>query len=179
MVEELKEETVEKSEDDIRMDIDAIEQKEPAKAIDVSLYEGKRATLKKPEMKEVIDWYSGPVDAKGNPTYNPESTAKKMVIEITSEPIDEVDEDGNPTGNKLMVGDNPVTVSHRFNLRKEIKEDGSINWVISKHPKASLWKFMKKMGVEKLSELEGKRPTLTYEPSKDPEDERSYLRIVV
>jgi len=158
--------------------IDDLEIKEPASQFEPTEYEGKIVKLKKPEIKEVIDWYTGEEQADGGRAYNPNSTEKKKVIEIATENL-RVIKDGEETSELLKLGENYVSVTHRFNLKKEITESGSVEWVISKHQKAALWKFMRKKVVNKPSELEGKTVSLTVEPATDEKDDRVFLRIVV
>ena len=97
--------------------------------------------------------------------YNANKTIKSPVIEVETEPVTTI---------KTIEGEKQVKVKQRFSLQEV---NGQV--VISKNPKAKLWKFMRKMGVEKPSELKGKTVTLTAEPSTDPEDDRLWLRIVV
>lgn len=97
--------------------------------------------------------------------YNANKTIKSPVIEVETEPVTTI---------KTIDGEKQVKVKQRFSLQEV---NGQV--VISKNPKAKLWKFMRKMGVEKPSELKGKTVTLTAEPSTDPEDDRLWLRIVV
>jgi hypothetical protein len=161
--------------------IDDVEVKKPSKWFDASIYNGMKVPLEKPNLIWVTDWYTGPADAEGNPTYNPHSTELKKVVEIKTVPLKELDENGNPTDKILKIHGNPIQISARLNLKKELNADGSVNWVISKHPRAKLWTFMQQMqkGMTKLSELEGKIVLLTTKLSNDPNDDRVYLRIVI
>ena len=161
----------------IERDLDEIDSVTPKPMFDVSAYEGKRVKIADVKELEVIDYYNG----EGG-TYNPNSTDKKHIISITTESLKKVDEGGNFTSelytyhDELSNTDKTVSVDARLGLKFEKDKK---TWVISKHPKAKLWKFMRKLGVEKLSELKGKFVTLTSEPSSNPEDDRSYLRIAL
>lgn len=165
---------------DQQLDIDNIPIVEPKSLIDVTGYEGKRFPIDTVERIEVIDYYNGPTDDGSNTAYNPNSTEKKFVIEIKTVPLPELDENGEPTDNMVDLGDGKkLTVNARFNLKKEMDEKtGQVNWVISKHPKANLWKFMRKFKVDKLGDLKGKFVTLTTVPAADENDDRLFLRIV-
>jgi len=167
-----------KEKENVIDDLDVIPQREPKSQFEPTAYEGKMVKLKRPEIKEVIDWYTGEAQADGGKAYNPNSTEMKKVVEISTEDLKMI-EHGVEKDELLKLGENTVSVSHRFNLKKEISESGAIEWVISKHPKAALWKFMRKKGVEKLSELKGKTVSLTVEPSTDEKDDRVFLRIVI
>jgi len=150
-------------------DLEAVD----APSFDVTVFEGQRVQIEKAEIQEVADYYK-------NGSYNPDATDTKKVLEVTTAPIMDVDEEGN----KLTVpvtftqedgSDKFLQVRHRFNLQEK---DGKI--VISKHPKASLWAFMRKLGVEKPKEIVGKLVTITSVPSKKPgEEDRRFLDIVV
>jgi hypothetical protein len=161
----------------IDRDLDKIEKKTPKPAFDAKAYEGKRVRIASVTEKEVIDFYTGE-----NGTYNEKSTAKKHEIQIETEPLPKLDEAGNFTTelysyfDELEGKEKNITVIAKLGLKfdKETKD-----WIISKHPKANLWKFMRKMGVDKLSELKNKYVTLTAKPSTNPEDDRSFLVIVL
>jgi len=158
-------------------DLDEIEIHEPAIGFNSSKYEGIRIKLAEIKEIETINWYNGKTEDGKNNAYNPQSTEVMHKIEIITEQLPMLDEEtGIPLATKMFVGKEktPLTVSARFNLKKE-----GDNWVISKHPKGALWKFMRKMGVEKLSGLKGKVVTLTTEPSANPDDDRQFLRIVI
>jgi len=71
----------------------------------------------------------------------------------------------------------PLVVRERFNLQKQQKEDGSFEEIISKHPKAALWQFMRKLEVLTLPEMKGKLVTITTVPSKKENDDRLFLTI--
>ena len=154
------------------VDLDAIQAVEAGSDLDVSQYEGFRTTIAKVEVIEAINWYNKP-SADGNGfIYNPESTEKMQKVRIVTKPLPVLDSDGHATTELLSLGEGKnLEVQARFNLSLI---DGK--WQISKHPKAKLWAFMRKMNVEKISELEGKFVTLTTEPSKT--DDKVYLRIV-
>ncbi|MGQ4874269.1 MAG: hypothetical protein ACP6IY_09395 [Promethearchaeia archaeon] len=150
-------------------------------SFDASLYEGQRLKIEKIEMIEVIDKF--PIDANtGKGIYDANSTLTKKVVEITTEPLKKAIKTSegviNFTSEDVEFNDKEgnvkkIQISHRFNLQKG--EDG---WFISKHPKASLWAFMRKIGVQDVLELKDKYVTLTTTPSKDPEDDKIYLNIV-
>jgi len=157
-------------------DLDAVQAVEPKSSFDPTVFEGQRVQIGNVEIKEVIDKYP-------NGEYDENSTQKKRIVEITTKPLLEANVD-EATGN-TSFGPNavsfpqedgstkPLVVTARFNLT--LKEG---EWVISKHPKASLWAFMRKMGANTLRELENKFVTITTTPSKNPEDDKRYLSIV-
>ena len=156
------------------MGIDDIPVVDKAQGFDASKYEGRRVKIAKVEEIEVIDFYPD------GETYNPNSTEKVHKIEIETEPLREIDDKGNFTDKVLSFmkadgSEKKVTVNARFALQKD---DKGI-WVISKHPKAQLWAFMRKMGAIKLSDLTNNLVTLTVQPSKKPGDDRKFLRIVI
>jgi hypothetical protein len=101
-----------------------------------------------------------------NGTYDPNMTEKHPFIEVTTEVVD-------------TVGEGEKKIEVRAKARFSLQQDEKGNLIISKHPKGKLWKFMRKMGVDKLENLKGKMVTLTTEPSKDENDDRVWLRIVV
>jgi len=181
MVEEIKmNEKDNTNEEVIDQDIDSLETREPKKQFNPDLYQGEKIKLLKPQIKEVIDWYTGEETGDGKRAYNPDSKEKKKVVEIQTENLQELDKDGTKTGKDLKFGENFISVKQQFNLKKELNiETEKEEWVISKHPKAALWKFMRKMGVEKLSELEGKIVIITTVPSNNEDDDRKYLKIVI
>ena len=157
--------------------LDEIEKSMPKASFDTLSYEGKRVKIDKVMELEVTDFYAG----EGG-TYDTNSIAKKHVISVVTEPLPKLDDKGEVTEtlyryfDEVANAEKTVTVDIRLGLKLDKTTD---MWVISKHPKAKLWKFMRKMGVEKLSELKGKFVTLTAEPSSNPDDDRSYLRIAI
>lgn len=150
--------------------IDEIEAVEAGSLVNFTGYEGMRVKIVEVKEKEVVDPWTGPEDATGKPTYNQASTEKKHQIEVETEQLPIIDAEGNVLEDKETIGDKPLTVKSSFNLKKE-----NDRWVISKAPSAALWKFMRKLGVTKLSELKGKTVTLTTDTS---DDGRVWLRIV-
>ena len=168
-------ENAQNNEEELRLD--DLQIVEASSGFDSSVFEGQRIPIAKVEIKEVIDKYP-------NGEYNSESTEKKKVVEITTATLKEAHkkvDDGNVTFGPEEVlfpqedgSTKPLVVTHRFNLQKK---EG--NWVISKHPKAALWKFMRKMEVESAKDLLNKIVTITTTPSKNAEDEKRYLSIVV
>lgn len=161
----------------IERNLDDIEAVTPKSSFDALAYEGKRVKIADVKELEVPDFYTG-----DGGSYNENSTAKKHVILITTEPLKKLDAEGNFTNELYTYFDDVaeveknVTVTVKLGLKYDVTNS---KWIISKHPKAKLWKFMRKMGVEKLSALKGKLVTLTAEPSSNPEDDRSYLRIAL
>lgn len=150
VVEELKYDSV---------DLNNIKPVEPKTLFDATKYDGMRVKIA--EIKQIwVD--SHYVDG----SYDATATVKTPFIEVVTEVVDTIGEG---------EGKNEIRASARFTLQK----DESGNLVISKHPKAKLWKFMRKMGVTTLENLKGKLVTLTTEPSKDENDDRVWLRIVV
>jgi hypothetical protein len=161
----------------IERNLDEIPAVTPKPSFDALAYEGKRVKIAEVKELEVIDFYTGP---KG--TYNDKSTETKHVILIATEPLKRIDEGGNFTEelykyyDTLSASEKTVSVEARLGLKYDVEKK---EWIISKHPKAKLWKFMKKLGAEKLSELKNKYVTLTAQASDNPEDDRNYLRIVI
>jgi len=164
---------------EINRNLDDIVAVEPNQLVDFSAYEGLRFKIAGVKELEVINKFNGPKDVTGKPSYNPNSTEKKHIIEVTTVPLTKLDNSRNPTDELVDMGEGRnLTVRQQFNLKKETKDDGSIDWVISKHVKGSLWKFMRKLGVENLDALKGLFVTLTVVKSNSPEDDRDFLRIV-
>jgi len=153
----------------MEQNIDDIPQRD-VKTFDARKYKGMKVKLADVRMEEVVDFFSGPEDDEGRPTYNAFSTTKKKVIIIETERLPELDKDGNITD---VLSE--ITVKRRFNLKKEIV-NGQINWVISKHSKADLWAFMRNMKAIKLSDLKGMNVVLTSVADKNS-DEKFWLRI--
>ena len=142
--------------------IDEIPIIEPQAAFDASQYEGAR--IKIATVKQIIV-QSHYIDGE----YKADETVDAPVIEIETESLGEWE---------TAEGKKPITVRARFNLQEKTGEDGKKQVVISKHSKAALWKFMRKHGVIKPSDLIGKLVTITTEPSKDENDDRTWLRVV-
>ena len=140
-----------------------------SKQFDAKRYRGKSATIASVNVIEVIDYYTGPLDESGRPTYKKNSTDKKKVVQIETEKLPELDATGK------VIGLSEITVNTRFNLKKEVK-DGKTEWVISKAPKADLWAFMRKLEATKLSELIDKNVILDIEADKE-DPSRFWLRI--
>jgi len=161
----------------IDRNLDEIEKSMPKSSFDALVYEGKRIKIDKVMELEVPDLYTG----EGG-TYNSASTATKHVISIVTESLPKLNDKGEVTEELYKYFDELSNIEKTItvDIRLGLKLDKATNkWVISKHPKAKLWKFMRKMGVEKLSELKGKYVTLITEPSSDPTDDRNYLRISI
>lgn len=115
-----------------------------------------------------------------NGIYNPESVEMREVIVIETEPLFELDEKGNPTTKVVEYTDKSgnkknITVSQIFGLQKDA--DGKT--IVSKHPKCSLWKFLRAKGANTVSELKGKTVILKTEMAKNPDDDRKFLKIVI
>ena len=180
---ELKETQLEEETEETE-NIDDIPIVEGGTPIDYSRYEGMRVQIAKVEKIEAINFYTGPI-VGGKPSYNAESTEKCMKIEVTTKALLKLDDAGQPTQEKLTYFDSikeeevPITVTARFNLKKVEGENGVVNWVISKTPRANLWKAMRKLGVEKLSEMIGKLVTITTSPDKDPDSDKVWPRLVL
>jgi hypothetical protein len=168
---------------DVEVDLGAIQAVERAGGIDAELYAGRRVPIEKIVVKEEIDFYHG------TPTYDPNSKEKTFRVYVYTVPLKELvltpgADAKNPEnwkfGDKVLQFNDDkgnvkqVIVHARFPLQRN--KEGKPE--ISKHPKATLWKFMKKMGVNTLPELKGKLVMLDAKPSKNPEDERKFLRIV-
>ena len=161
-----------------------ITDKAMSSGFDATKYEGFRIPIASVEKKEVIDYF--PVNPATQQTeFNPAATAMKWVIEVVTKPLPELDVHGSATLKlvELQFADGTkknITVKHQFNLQLfKNPTTGKEELTISKHPKAALWKYMRKMGCTKLSELIGKLATLTSKPSKKEGDERRYLEFVL
>lgn len=157
-------------------------------------YEGKRVKIARVERIWAQNVFP---DGK---TYTPESKEMMWKVQIETEPIKELDDKGEFIDKVIeIVNDKKekknITVTTEFNLQSETNDAGDIvmgkyhnditnqdeerpNPVISRHPKAALWAFMRKIGVEKLADLKDKIVTLTTVPSKKENDDRVFLRIV-
>ena len=153
---------------------------------DVTLFEGQRAPIESMELSRVADYYSSGV-------YNPESKDLKVIVTVKTAPLKQVVKEGEdlrqlPELVEFIQEDGSIKylqVTHRFNLQEKII-DGIKRTEISKHPKASFWKFLKKMGAtgetmaEIRSKLIGKLVLVTTTPSKKPgEEDKRYLNLVV
>jgi len=161
-----------------KTELDQIDIVEGGSNFDATVYKGFKTKIADVRIdKEAINYYNGPSGSDGRPTYNPESTETMWKAIVETETLPVLDELGNPTNEKLVLGTNEdgtpkhVTVSARFNFTNK---DG--HWVISKAPSAKLWKFMRKQGVTKLSELIGTIVVLDVEPGND---DRMWLRISI
>ena len=147
---------------------------EPKSLFDTEKYEGYSTKIEKVEKREVDDHYIGP-----NGTWVANTTAKKWVIEISTYPLKELDENGKPTDKDVeFIDEKGQSKKWRVNAWLGLQKDKEGNVVISKHKKAKLWQFMRNKGVEKVSELKDKKVTLTPVASKVEGDERKFLRIV-
>jgi len=124
-----------------------------------------------------INWYNGPVNDNGQPTYNATSTETMHKVIIETYPLPKLDEKGEKTEDLVSFGTNedgspkPYRLTHRFNLTKK---DGV--WSISKAPSAKCWAFMRKMGAEKLSDLKNKIVILDIKADRE-DDTKHWLRI--
>jgi hypothetical protein len=156
--------------------LDKIPVVEKTAGIDVSNYEGKRVRIAKATPIWAINYYPDGENFKAD------STEKVLKLELETEPLKELDANGNFTEKDLTYEKDGVkktiTVNTRLSFQPEVK-DGKTNWVVSKHPKAKLWAFMRKLGATIPQELIGKIITLTVEPSKKPGDDKKYLRFVL
>ena len=157
-MEELQENKVEKPLTTEEVNLDDIEGTEPKPMFDARKYDGSRVKIASATTKVIDSHY---VDGK----YDSNQTVKQDVLIIETEPVEIL---------KMEDGDKPICANAKFNLVRG--EDGKLSY--SKHPKGALHKFMRKMGVAKISELVGGIVTLTVEPSKDEGDDRVWLRIV-
>lgn len=149
---------------------------------DFTKYEGLPVKIANVRMFDRINYFSGPADMSGKPTFNKNSSEIKRVIEIETEPLFKMDKNGQLTNELLTITKNNkqsnITARAEFNLTKKVDDHGKEIWVISKAPSAKLWKFMRKMGVNKLMELKGKIVRLTTVPDRDPASDKRWLRIV-
>ena len=178
-----------------------IEVVESSGGFDKTLYEGYRATIGKVKMLYVQDTFPD------GQTYTPDSKEMKWVLRIFTEPLKilEKDEVGNAKiTDKLVefpnedgsVDNLKINTDLNFQAKKDdtgkvVKEKQTVEYedgeeeeiealhpVISKAPKAALWKFMRKMGVTDYRQLEGKIVTLTLRPAKKEGDDRVFINIV-
>lgn len=150
-------------------------------SFDASKYQGFRTQIENVITdKEAINWYNGPLDSKGRPTYNPNSIEKMWKIIVETKPLPKLDDKDNPTNELLVMGTDengkPKYVRARATFNLSYKDN---KWVISKAPQAKLWKFMRKCGAAKLSELKDKRVTLDTSPDQDETSDRVWLRISI
>jgi len=157
---------------------------EPKSQIDAKSYKGFKIKIANVRQFEVIDYYTGPKNEQGMPTFNSESKIKKRIVEVETESLPEIDERGNAIEGKLVqISDidgktRPLVVSAKFNLKKEVdKVTGNIVWGISKAPRAKLWAFMRKQGARTLDELKGTIVVLDAVPDADENSDRFWLRI--
>ena len=151
------------------------------------LYEGMRIAIANVTKRQVVDFFPRTID---NPDgeFKADSTVMKFIIEIETASLPEMKADetgfGKSTGKLVEMKQEDgsvknITVKHRFNLQEITNDKGEKEVVISKHPKASLWAFMRKMGVTDLKSFKGKLVTLTSKPSTKEGDDKKYLKIVV
>lgn len=176
IVENPIETTSNESEDPVgdSLPIDNIEASEPKSMVDIAKFEGFRTKIQTVKRHWFTNWYTGK-----DGTYNPNSTDKTQKIVITTEPLPVMNENGTPTDKLIDLGDGKqLQVTARLSLSKK-EEDGQTVWYISKHEKAKLWKFMRKLGVTELKDLVGKYVILTTEAARDESDDRLFLRIVI
>ena len=125
-----------------------IEVIEPKSSFDASKYEGQRVKIASVEkIEKESHWIDGVYDAN--------KTVKIPAVEVKTEPLDELPQPDGST--------KPLTVTRRFNLQEQVQPDGSKKIVISKHPKATLWAFMRKLGVQKIPDMIGKIVTIITE----------------
>jgi hypothetical protein len=163
-----------------------------ATPFDPKLFDGQRVPVDSVEKLQVVDYYpeKSVINSESGLTeiskeYDFSSTKKKWVIEIITKPLHKVtlDANGYPKVLDDIMSftkdgkDVPLVIRERFNLQSEIKDDGTEEVYISKHPKASLWKFMRKLEVDTLSEIKDKLVTITTTPSKKDGDDRLFLTI--
>jgi hypothetical protein len=154
------------------MTVDDIPIVDKGSGFDVSKYEGKRVKIAAVTKITAVDFYPD------GETYNPDSKEMIEKLEIETEPLKELDKDGNNTDKDLSFNNEKITVTARFPLQVSKDSSGNKIFVISKHPKTKIWQFMRRLGITKPSEMIGKLVTLTSVPSNKPNDSRSFLRIV-
>ncbi len=180
---------------------------EEAPSFDVTVFEGQRVPIASVEKRVVKDHY-----ATGD--FQEETNAYKWIAEFETAPLRDVkiEDDGRINFLNSYVSfpqedgtSKPLTVNIRFNFQPVIK-DGVIQMMkaevidpqtkekktvdvwkprISKHQKASLWKFLSKIGAqgsnwaEIKEKAKGKLVLITTTPSKKQgEEDRRYLSIV-
>ena len=145
---------------------------EKTSLFDAKSYEGKKILINRVEVKDEINFYPDGIN------YDPKSTEVVKRVYFISEALKELDKQGNFTDKILMKtnedgSQSPITIHSRFNLQKD--RDGK--WVISKSPKAKLWAAMRKLGANTLVEVRNKLVMLDTQTSKDPTDNRVFLRL--
>ena len=149
-------------------------------SFDASKYQGFKIKIDNVWIdKNAINFYNGPLNSEGRPSYNSESKETMWKVIIETYPLPLLDEKGDIIEGKYVsfkIDDknNPISyrVSTTFNLTYR---DGA--WGISKNSRALLWKFMRKMGATKLSELKDKIVILDTAPDADENSDRVWLRI--
>lgn len=174
-MEEQKEDSFDKMEE---FDVNKVQTKDPKVFIDVKAYEGTKWKIEDVKVRREIDPFR---DELGNRTeFNPESKAMCWKAYISTEPLREYNSQERTFGSKILVKKNkdetetPIRVIKAFNLQES--EQGAPE--VSKHPKALLWKFMRKYGVSELIQLKGQLVMLDSIPSKTEGDTRRFLTIV-
>lgn len=125
-----------------------------AGGIDLSEFEGSKATIENIEVIEVPSAYS--------------ETGKQMCLQVVTTPVTNfTDAEGE---------EKPVHATELFNLRQD--EDGSWGW--SESPKAKIQKFMKKHGVKEPKSLIGKPVVIKIRPKAQPDgSEKEFLGFYV
>lgn len=141
------------------VDLNNIKPVEPKALFDAKKYDGVK--IKIAEVNQVWE-DSHYIDG----TYDATKIVKLPFVYVVTEVVD-------------VIGEGEEKREIRVKARFSLQQDDNGNLVISKHPKGKLWKFMRKMGVDKLQDLKGKIVSLTTEPSTDPNDDRVWLRIVI
>ena len=145
------------------VNIDDIPVVEPQQLFDPSKFDGTKVKIAEVNQTEFPTHYI-------NGEWNQNETVDAPVIEVVTEKLDTI---------KTKDGEKDIVVTHRFNLQTRENEDGTTEIVISKNPNALLWKFLRKMGCTKPSELVGKVVTITTQPDRDPNSDRLWLRILI
>lgn len=179
--EPMEKEHSDKIEDVVGEDLDDTPIVEGGIDIDFSKYEGIRLPIKVVKKIWAINYYTGPMDENGRPTFNKDSEEKMQKVYIETAPLPALDENGQPTSELLTIGTGdkkrnwPIT--RRFNLTYK-QVNGEYKWTVSKAPQAKLWKFMRKCGAKVLSELKGKLVTITTVPDKDENSEKVWPTLV-
>ena len=159
-------------------DVDGIEVVEKAATFDANKYDGYKSKIDGVKKIEVPDYFP-------NGVLDRTSTAKRMVLELSTEPLKEIDDKGNLTNKEIEYLDEDgepkkFVIRQQVALQKRVdKATGAITWVISKHPKSKAYQLLRKKGCEKPSELVGKNVILVAEPSKTEGDDRVFLRISI
>ena|SRR3990167_82567 len=150
------------------LNIPVVESSQP---IDVAKYENKQYLIAKVERTtRESHYFTDPIT--GENKYRKDEVVEVPAVLIETESLDMIS-DGKG-------GTRTLTVKATLNLQERVnKETGKKDVVISKNPKAKLWQLMRRLNVQTLEELKGKKVTVVTQPSSDEDDDRLWLRILI